>query len=156
LRRSGADDYLAKPLQIERLLAAVDNVTLPDGDRGARAEDDLPDGPLQPEVVQNLRDLYPDGEALREFIDLFLSDSPPRLDRLVEAVRAGDVDEVWQGAHALRGSCVLVGAHRVKTLLEGFEEVVRRGDLPGEAEIEAIQAAYAEAAEALARELGAA
>lgn len=112
-----------------------------------------PAGPLQRGVVQNLRDLYPDGDTLREFIDLFLSDSPPRLDRLVSAMRANDFDEVWQGAHALRGSCMLVGAHRVETMLVDVEEVVRRGELPSEADIAALEVAYQDAAAALVREL---
>ena len=111
-------------------------------------------GPLRRDVVQNLRDLYPDGDTLRELIDLFLSDSPPRLEHLLAAARAGDLDAVWQGAHALRGSCVVVGAYRMQTLLEGIEAAVRRGEPPAEADLSALPDAYEDAAAALARELG--
>ena len=113
-----------------------------------------PAGPLRREVVQNLRELYPDGDTLREFIDLFLSDSPPRLQHLLAAARAGDLDAVWKGAHGLRGSCVLVGAQRLETLLEGIEAGIRRGELPGEADLAALSDALEEAAAALVRELG--
>jgi hypothetical protein len=41
----------------------------------------------------------------------------------------------------------------VETLLVHFEAVVRRGELPSEADIAALEVAYEDAAAALAREL---
>jgi len=150
LRRSGAHDYLTKPFEIERFLGAIDG-RVEASDVSDAAGDEAADGPLQLDVLQHLRDLYPDG--LRDFIELFLSDSPPRVDAIESAARAGDAEGVRQGAHGLRGSCAIVGAHRVDALLERVEEVIRGGGFPSAEDVAAIRVSYDEAAEALRREL---
>ena len=117
LRRTGADDYLTKPFEIDRFLAAIDDVSHVAGDGGDARGRCTRRTAAVARSCSKLRRLYPDGDELRGLVDLFLGDSPRRIEQLAAAARAGDLEQVWQAAHALRGSCSIVGAHRVEAVL---------------------------------------
>jgi CheY-like chemotaxis protein/HPt (histidine-containing phosphotransfer) domain-containing protein len=154
LRRAGADEYLTKPFEIERLLAVIDGATgmapSPQAEEGPVA----PTGPLRADRVEKLRRLYPEQSSLREFVELFLDDVAARIDVLRAAARAGDARAVRQVAHAMRGSCSLAGAHRVEALLARAEAAAKRGEIPDEEQIAGLRAAHEEAARALTHEVG--
>jgi len=143
LRRAGADDYLAKPFDIEQFLAVIDGGT--PAVAATEPGDGADAGPLRPDRVTKLRRLYPEDGALREFVDLFLADMTARIDGLQSAARARDAPAVWQAAHAMRGSSSIAGAHRVQALLAQFEADARRGDVPDAPSIGALRAAFDDA-----------
>ena len=157
LRRLGADDYLTKPFEIERFLAVVgglaasgDEPSPAPGDGGVGGRAQPREDPIDPGPLDKLRGLYPDESGLCEFVAMFLDDTPPRIEALIEAARAGDADGVRGVAHMLRGSCGLMGAQHVVELLSLIEAAAVAGELPGEERICALQAAYDEAEAVLA------
>jgi PAS domain S-box-containing protein len=98
---AGMDDYLTKPMgsdDLDRVLARW----LPAGD-----DDGAP--ALDPKVIASLDD-PDDPEFLTELVDLFLADSPPRLDTLARAVAERNWEAAVEAAHALQGSAANMGA----------------------------------------------
>lgn len=78
-----------------------------------------------------MRELQQDGEPdlLVEFVELFISDVPPQLTALREAVERGDAGAIERVAHTLKGSCGNMGAPRMATLCAELQDVGSSGDL---------------------------
>jgi HPt (histidine-containing phosphotransfer) domain-containing protein len=62
-------------------------------------------------------------------MDLFLTDLPPQLAGLREAVEAGDARSVERIAHILKGSSGSMGAKRMEAICAGVEELGRSEEL---------------------------
>ena len=141
--RAGMDDYLPKPV-VEGDLARVLSRWLPANDGAV----------LDAETVAGLRALDDGtGTFLGEIATLFLSDTPPRLDAIRDAVDAGDARALGNEAHALKSSAANVGATELRDLCEAFERLAASGTVLGAVEIlPDLAAAYARAADAM-REL---
>jgi CheY-like chemotaxis protein len=160
LRRAGADDYLTKPFDIDRFNDVIDGTgtgtgagTAAGGAPAAMTEPVA--GPINREHLGKLRRLYAESEPWNEFLAVFREDSGRRLADLTTAARAGDSEAVWQAAHALTGSCNLVGAQRVLARLDDIAQRARTGETPGDEQLAMLQAAFAEAGAALDADLGA-
>ena len=82
-----------------------------------------------------------------------LDDSRTRLTDLATAARAGDAEAVWQAAHALSGSCNLVGAQGMLAVLDDIGVRARTGETPADAQIATLEAAFAAAGAALVADL---
>ena len=154
-RAAGMDLHVAKPVTMQRLHEALDAaieatkaVELP---MPAAAETI---GVLAPAGLAQLRRVYPDERALREFVTLVVADSRARIELLAAAASAGDADAVRDAAHVLQGSCALVGAQRAAVLLRDIERRARDGTAPGEALIAEVQDALRAAHDELADALG--
>ncbi len=82
-------------------------------------------------VIESLRELDPEGECglLSELVDLFLSDTPPRMKDLESALASGDAKTVEEVAHSLKSSCGNLGAARLATLFKEIEAFGRGKDL---------------------------
>ena len=70
-----------------------------------------------------------DLEATRELIELFLSEAPGRVRGLAAGLEAGDFDEVFALAHALKGASANLWANSLRDLLAELEAAARRSDL---------------------------
>jgi HPt (histidine-containing phosphotransfer) domain-containing protein len=70
-----------------------------------------------------------DEELLGEVIGLFLDDYPHSLQKLREAVNAGDHSSVEQYAHSLKGSVSIFGAQEAVEAAFSLEKQGRSGDL---------------------------
>jgi PAS domain S-box-containing protein len=150
LRSGGADGYLTKPFQIEQFLAIIDGMpstTFESAPDAVTGESDRP--PLEPSSVQKLLHLHPDGNAVKELIEIYLADAPVRLDALERAAHARDPDGCRNAAHAWRGSASMTGAHRLVALLSDVEVLARVGAVPDEDELAAVRGAHEEARLAL-------
>jgi two-component system sensor histidine kinase/response regulator len=133
---AGMDDYVPKPVKAEELEAVLERwISKPDedeatvsaaGDGSATGED-----PLDRGVLAGLRELQEEGEPdiLIELIELFLTDVPPQLVALKEALEAGDARSVGRVAHTLKGSSGNMGATRMTTICSELEAVGASGDL---------------------------
>jgi PAS domain S-box-containing protein len=162
LRRAGADGYLTKPFEIEQFLAVIDGQPAPHvaGDvPQAGASPAVPadsarsaERPLDPSALETLRRLYPDTDAVEQFVVLFLNDSPAQLESLRAAAAADDDDAVRCAAHAWRGACTLTGAQRLCALLGDIETRAGLGGIPDEEQLTVVREAYEEAGTALRRE----
>ena len=90
---------------------------------------------LDHKVIETLRQLTPPGEpdVLTEVLQLFLSEVPPRLDRLRNAWNAGDIQGMYRAAHSLKGSAGNIGAQRLYDVVKQLDELGRAGDMTGSA-----------------------
>ena len=70
-----------------------------------------------------------DAELLCEVIGLFLDDYPHSIEKIREAVNAGDPSGVEQHAHSLKGSVSIFGAKDALDAAFALEKQGRSGDL---------------------------
>jgi CheY-like chemotaxis protein/HPt (histidine-containing phosphotransfer) domain-containing protein len=138
---AGMDEFLTKPLDLDQLpvvLSRAVGATPPnveaassaDGNamdsgavirkrlpantaQGSARVDDVP--VLDPTLLDSLRSLRFDGEPdpVAEIIDLFLRDTPSRLDEARQAAEKRDAAKVQAAAHTLKGSANNLGARRL-------------------------------------------
>jgi len=129
---AGMDDYVSKPLDLERLTAALARCT-PEGAPEAPASGDrgfsdvLPpsaDERLEAALVDRLeliRSRLP-SEAFARICDEFLAATPELIDRLSAAVRTSDSDTARSVAHNLKGTMATVGAVRLSVVAGRMEQ----------------------------------
>jgi HPt (histidine-containing phosphotransfer) domain-containing protein len=86
---------------------------------------------LDTEVIVSLLELSDDDGPgiLAELVEMYLTDTPPKLDALHEALTRGDSDAVAQLAHTVKGSSGSLGAKRMAVLCAELEEQGRRRNL---------------------------
>jgi CheY-like chemotaxis protein len=138
---AGMDGYVPKPVKLEDLEATLKRwvsgerepeereATVPEADDGSVGG--AVETPLDRSVLAGLRELQEEGEPdiLGELIGLFLTDAPPQLVAVREAVEAGDIQSVERIAHTLKGSCGNMGAVRMAALCRELEAIGRSEDL---------------------------
>jgi len=87
---------------------------------------------LDPAIVADLRraqDAFGNPEFIRQLVELFRTGTPGKLDRVRDALAAGDAATVGQVAHALTSNCGMLGASRMAAACARMEEAASRGDL---------------------------
>jgi two-component system, sensor histidine kinase and response regulator len=115
---AGMDDYLQKPFN-ESELARVMRTFVPEIT-----------APLDAAVLGNLREVSGGDEAfLKELANIYLTDAPPRLAALRDAVRNNDPAGLAGAAHALKSSSGNIGAAVVRDLCTELENIGRTGEL---------------------------
>lgn len=97
----------------------------------AKPDIELP--PLDSQTYKELQDLL--GEEAedfwRELVDKFLEATPPKLQKIADAVRIADCVAIRASAHALRGACTSVGAMPLFHLCAQLEEMARNEIVEG-------------------------
>ena len=81
-------------------------------------------------AVEELRSLQEPGEAdlVAELVDTFHVDARPLCDRLEQAAARGDLAEVRQVAHRIKGSALNLGAERLAGAAGALEAAAVRGE----------------------------
>ncbi len=113
--------------------------------------------PQQTEVVldqtalDDLRACDPDDSGLlAELIDIFLADTPPRLNAIRRAADAAQPQALANEAHALKSSAAQLGALALSAICRKLEALGREGSLLGVDELVArLEPEFAAAREAL-------
>jgi len=158
---AGMDDYLPKPVQIgemERVLTQWIAASPTESDEwlsAAVASGDSHDGVLDASVIAQLQAFEEPGEAslLTELIVAFRGSAPGHVARLKTALAEGDATAFGDAAHVLKGSAATLGAARLR--IAAYDLEVRGRDhnlLHADVQVVALEAAFAEALEALSRE----
>jgi signal transduction histidine kinase/DNA-binding response OmpR family regulator len=136
---AGMDDYLPKPVKTEVLEEVLERwVSKANEDKASVFEageasvgQNSEEEPLDRSVLASLRELQEEGEPdiLEELMGLFLSDAPPQLAALREAVEAGDARSVERVAHDLKGSSGNMGAVGIEAICAELEDIGNSEDL---------------------------
>ncbi len=132
---AGMDDYVAKPVRLDDLRAALARVSR--GDAGS-AETETPASPqangphLNPSRLAELRSLAGDDHPrlVEELFSAFLEEAPGSLSALREAMDKRDPARVRTVAHSLKGASLGVGADRLADLCRSLEQEALAGALP--------------------------
>ena len=109
---AGMDDHLPKPITIPDLAAMIHRWV-----QGGRD----PARPLpaqrQSALIQSVSSsLDPDVYRSESVVCAFMTHVPQQLDRIEQAIRGADANELSQAAHRLKGSCKMFGATKMAAL----------------------------------------
>jgi CheY-like chemotaxis protein len=149
---AGMDDYLAKPLEPDRLLEMLDHhlpkrgafvaavsqepagKAPPTAESGASNEEAQPPAAAPPFDVEGLLKRWGmDRAFVTSLIGKFQKKALADFEQLARDVAAGAVEEATRCAHSLKGAASYVAASRVRELAARLESMGRAGDLSGAA-----------------------
>jgi CheY-like chemotaxis protein len=126
---AGMEGYLAKPVRVTELAAALALVPASSDTSASQAE-------LETAIRARLGELTgpePTEDELTlvdQLIDTFLTRVPVTVEQLADALRDGDGEIIAARAHALKGSAANIGADSLADLADGFEAHARAGRVP--------------------------
>jgi CheY-like chemotaxis protein len=118
---AGMNRYLSKPLDLKRLMAAIQCVLEQDaaGEAAAQPAANSSPTPLL-EVESTLARMENDKDLHQDILQAFLDDGPSRVHEIRTAWDQGDAEGLRRANHTLRGAAVNVGALR---LVEATQEL---------------------------------
>jgi two-component system, sensor histidine kinase and response regulator len=153
---AGMDDYIAKPVQPEKLYELLDTharvvdarepgAAVPIVHRAPRATpprakppgpaalpaDDGAETPSAFDLAATLERFDGDTEFLREVTQVFLEGLPRQLEALESAIAAADAGAIERAAHSLKGAAANFSAGRVVAHALRLETMGREGNLEG-------------------------
>ncbi|MCG6922924.1 MAG: response regulator [Acidobacteria bacterium] len=123
---AGMDAYLPKPLRSKDLFAAIESVLEP---ALAPVSAEPPTGVIdEPRLLERVGG---DRRALSELVGVFLTDAPHILERINDAIDAGDARAVQAAAHALKGAVSNFAAPSATRAAARLQQTGEGGDLGG-------------------------
>jgi PAS domain S-box-containing protein len=137
--QAGMDGYLSKPIDVERLLATIEEFGSGAIESAASPETGAPAAAALVFDEQTAL-LHTDGDRklLKHIIKLFRADAPASFRKIERALRQRDGEALWTAAHALKGSLATIGAQAAR---QSAARIERHGRAR---EIAQAQRAYAE------------
>ncbi len=148
---AGMDEYISKPVKANRLKSALEQCSdLRDAVVAAAASIHLTDHSMEPatlnrDSLEALKSLQSEGDDgfLKEMVDLFLNDTPLRLNDMETALQDGQQQEFVRAVHSIKGASANFGADDLHTLCAQVEQMGRAGKMSeAGARIEAVQAEF--------------
>jgi CheY-like chemotaxis protein len=149
---AGMDDYLAKPIRVDELSAALARCQ-PLARHGAPAAATAPPGygAIDRAVLEQLLAAVGGDRAfLDEMVTAYGEDANEQIAALQAALAAGDADTVRRAAHSLKSTSASFGATQLAAACKELETLAKSGDLDHAAtHVAQIELAYAAAEAAL-------
>jgi signal transduction histidine kinase/DNA-binding response OmpR family regulator len=136
---AGMNDYVAKPIRPQELIAAI--ARTPSRTRAAAArESGVARPPVDASVLDRLAESMGGDDAfVNELIEQFVTDSPALVAAARRGLEAGDADEVRRAAHTLKSNAATFGANELADRSSRLEAAAKADGLDdGLAQIEAI------------------
>jgi HPt (histidine-containing phosphotransfer) domain-containing protein len=136
---AGMNDYVAKPIRPQELIAAI--ARTPSRTRPVAAGDAESAGPsVDASVLDRLAESMGGDDAfVAELIDQFVTDSPGLVATARKGLEAGDADEVRRAAHTLKSNAATFGANELADRSSRLEAAAKASQLEdGPARLEAI------------------
>ena len=133
---AGMDDYISKPISPQSLVRALDK-WLPQIVPGGSHIVDHPEIPAAPSAgspkVLNmdafLARLKGNKPLARKILDGFMGDAARQLQLLSESIATGDIHEIEDNAHRIKGASACVGGEAMSAVALGIEKAANAGDL---------------------------
>ena len=137
---AGMNDYVAKPIRPQELIAAITRTPSRRRDRVAAAGDGS-GPPVDDAVLERLAESMGGDDAfVAELIDQFVADSPALVAAARRGLEAGDADKVRRAAHTLKSNAATFGANELADRSSRLEAAAKGGSLEdGPAQLEAIE-----------------
>jgi GAF domain-containing protein/CheY-like chemotaxis protein/HPt (histidine-containing phosphotransfer) domain-containing protein len=126
---AGMNDYLAKPIRVDELVAAIKRTPRREGAPAAPAPEPN-GGPIDRKVLARLADgTGGDAEFVAELIEQFVADSPNLVAAAREGLEIGDTEAVRRAAHTLKSNAATFGAHGLADRSRALEAAAKHGKL---------------------------
>ncbi|HVY72414.1 MAG TPA: response regulator, partial [Verrucomicrobiae bacterium] len=121
---AGMDDYLSKPVNLQDIEAALRRAERHEPVAPPPESEDAPPT-IDEKNVEQLRELASDDapDALGEFIDVFLDQTPLLLEKIHASIEAANGQELHRAAHTLKGSAANFGARPLVALCARMEKI---------------------------------
>jgi CheY-like chemotaxis protein/HPt (histidine-containing phosphotransfer) domain-containing protein len=124
---AGMDDFMTKPLRPRPLHDMLQKWL-----RAANAPLPPPDDPDAEDELEATREVF--GPDFADLANLFLRDSPQRLEAIHAAAGVNDAAQLVRLAHSFAGSTASIGANRLSLLCRTLETEARNGAMDRAAE----------------------
>ncbi len=129
---AGMDDYIAKPIDIDKLRGILQKWLVGE-------EDKVPPHPLETVLKEEALVLWDEADIIKRLgdnatlvqkvVQLFLEDVKTIFNSLSQAMNALNASSVQLHAHSLKGASGNVGALRLQSIAKTFEEAASNNDL---------------------------
>jgi signal transduction histidine kinase/CheY-like chemotaxis protein len=128
---AGMNDYVTKPINPDELATILKKwVPLDRVQRHPSSETRPVEGPLDQSALDKLRKLEQTVPGLfTKVMDLFLLDTPPRIEDIQDAILKDDAAQLARLAHAMKGSAANIGALELAAICARVEAHAEAGDL---------------------------
>ena len=135
--QAGMDDYLSKPLKLERIrekliqwmpeaATTTDDAATIDGIPVIK-EVPVGNGPIDNERIQELRESV--STAFDKMVEAYVEDLPILAESLEEAINSKDYDQIQHFAHSIKGSSKNFGAVELAEVSRELEEMAKEKQL---------------------------
>ena len=148
---AGMDDYIVKPVTLDRLAAALAKcrplatATEPEAAPAPPVEKQriAAGAALDRDVLDQLREDLGGTAAVREVIRSFLDETPSVLSALRDAAARADVPSIRRAAHMIKGTSSILGARELSEQCAEIEHVGQTGCIADAgARVVAVEASY--------------
>jgi HPt (histidine-containing phosphotransfer) domain-containing protein len=128
---AGMNDYVAKPIRVDELVAAIKRAPRRAGGpepaaSAVRADREAID---TASLVRLLDGTGGDTDFVGELIEQFLNDAPGLVDAARKGLAVGEIDDVRRAAHTLKSNAATFGARGLADRSRELEDAAKQGAL---------------------------